>query len=353
METDEAYEINKNEPDYRYPGESDPYMRLSCMDVEGIDSTIVRNTVSPWIFHCDLIAYGDMVEAICVAYNNWVYDFCSADTNRLFPEAMLPCFNMEAAIKELERTAKLGFKSTCLPGSTAAGIPLSDPRWDPLFSRMEEMGWPLFIHPGFDGKVNSITSHLLSPQNMCSYSRDAYMSIFFAHNFLLDNIVTLGEITLGGMLDKHPNLNVAFIESGSTWAGEVLYRLDKQFHAPWTMSQSDTYCRDMKLKAQTPPSELVARQVYFMFEGGDRSQTREDVERRAKNLVWCSDTPHYDGDGPWEGGGCLRDILKVSKDVEAQIMGGNAAKLLKVPYEKRIGTSKNTKPIPQWALPAA
>src|SRR5690606_4836968 len=352
-ETEEAAQINKLGDGYRYPGEDDPYVRLSCMDAEGIDSGIVRNTVTPWIFHCDLKTYGDMVEAICIAYNNWCYDFCSADPSRLFPEAMLPCFNMEAAMKELERTAKMGFKSICLPGSSAAGIPLSDPGWDPLFSCMEEMRWPLFIHPGFDAKVDSITAHLLSPSHLCSSSREAYWSIFFGLNFLLDNIVTLGEITLGGMLDKHPNLNVAFIESGSSWSGEVLYRLDKQFHAPWTMSQSDTYCRNMQLKAKTPPSELVKRQVYFMFEGGDRSQTKESVERFSNNLVWCSDIPHFDADGPWEGGGCLRDVLKVSREVEAKIMGGNAAKLLNVPYEKHIGTSKNTKPIPPEALAGA
>lgn len=353
LETEEAAQVNKPGDGYRYPGEDDPYVRLSCMDAEGIDKMIVRNTVTPWIFHCDLKSYADMVEAICVAYNNWCFDFCQADPNRLLPEALLPCFDMEMAMKELERTAKLGFKSTCLPGSSAAGIPLSDPYWDKMFSCMEEMGWPLFIHPGFDAKVNSITAHLLSPTHMCGSSREAYMSIFFGLNFLLDNIVTLGEITLGGMLDKHPQLNTVFIESGSSWRTEVLYRLDKQFHAPWTMSQTETYCRGMELKAKTPPSELVDRQVYFMFEGGDRGQTRETVEAFADNLVWCSDIPHFDADGPWEGGGCLRDILKVSPEVERKIMGGNAARLLDIPYEKAIGTSPKTKPIPAWALPAA
>ena len=58
-ETDEAWELNRNDPSYRYPGEDDPYVRLSCMDLEGIDSTIVRNTVSPHIFHADLKQHGE------------------------------------------------------------------------------------------------------------------------------------------------------------------------------------------------------------------------------------------------------------------------------------------------------
>lgn len=352
MDTEEAYEVNLKEGcDYRFPGEHDAEVRLSCMDFEHIDAGIVRNTTMAGMYHLPP-AYNDLVEALCVAYNNWVYDFCQADPNRLYPEALLPCHDMELALKEMERTAKLGFKSTVLPGSTATGCPLSDPHWDPLFSCMEEAGWPLFIHPAFDVQTDSAAQFLCSPAKMNSSSAAAYQLMFYNLNFMLDNIVTLGEITLGGMLDKHPNLNVCFIESGSSWASEVLYRLDKDFHVPWAgLPPSDTWVRGMELKAKTPPSELAERQVYFMFEGGDRGQTKQDVERRANNLIWCSDIPHYDADGPWEGGGCLR-YLDVNEADQKLIMGGNAAKLLDIPYEKRVGTSKNTKPIPEWALPA-
>lgn len=337
---------------YCYPGQNNGAVRLSCMDAEGIDAMIVRNTMMAGIFH---LCEPDLVEALCIAYNNWVRDFCDADPNRLYPEALLPCADMAATMKEMERCAKLGFKSAVVRGSTA-GIPLSDAHYDPMFACMQEMGWPLFIHAAFDPCVPSGAQLLLSPANMQSSSAGAYLATFLNLNFILDNIVTMGEITLGGMLDKFPGLNVIFIESGSTWASEVVYRLDKNFNDPFAgVPPDESWARDffgrpLSIKAKTPPSELFERQIYLPFEGGDRAHTKEGVERMAKNLVWASDIPHFDGDGPWEGGGCLRDILHVDRKVEAMIMGGNAARLLNIPCEKRVDTSKNAAPIPDEVM---
>lgn len=354
MDAEEANPLNvKSGACYRYPGEADAAVRLTCMDEEGIDAGIVRNTVMASIFHLDP-CYNDVIEALCIAYNDWVRDFCDADPNRLFPEALLPCGDMEATMREIERTAKLGFRSAVVRCSTAVpGLPLSDPYYDRMFACMQEMGWPLFVHPAFDPAIPSGAQLLLSPANTHSSSAGAFMNTYVVLNFMLDNIVTLGEITLGGLLDKFPKLNVVFIESGSSWLGESLYRLDKAFSAPFASTPpNDFWCRGMHIdNCKTKPSELFHRQCYAMFEGGDRYQTKEGVEKMAKNLIWCSDIPHFDAEGPWEGGGTLR-ALKVDKAIERQIMGETGARLLNIPYVKRIGTSKNAKPIPAELIAA-
>jgi predicted TIM-barrel fold metal-dependent hydrolase len=151
---------------------------------------------------------------------------------------------------------------------------------------------------------------------------------------MFDNIVTLGEITLGGMCDKFPDLNVYFIEAGHSWIGEVLYRLDKLFACPPT-----EYFGDNPLYATTKPSEIFERQIFVPFEGGDQHYMSDmTMSGLSKNMIWASDIPHWDADGPWEGVGAMR-ALKVPVEVEQIVMGGNAAKLLNVPYEKRVGTS--------------
>ena len=337
LESEEAWKFNGDDPEYVFPGSWDSEVRLGCMDAEGIDSGIVRNTVMAGL--CS-VPDNEVVDHACRAYNNWMRDYCDADPNRLYPEALLPAGDIDLAVKELERVADLGFKGTVLPGSTAAPKPLSDPYWDPLFARLQELGWPLCIHATFNPRLDSGAQFLLSENKMASYSRNAYFAMFLNLNFMFDNIVTLGEITLGGMCDKFPNLNVYFIEAGHSWIGEVLYRLDKLFACPPT-----EYFGDDPFYAKTKPSEIFERQIYVPFEGGDQHYMSDmTMEGLSKNLIWASDIPHWDADGPWEGVGALR-ALKVGQDTERIVMGGNAAKLLNIPYEKRVGTSAKAKPV--------
>lgn len=66
------------------------------------------------------------------------------------------------------------------------------------------------------------------------------------------------------------------------------------------------------------------------------------MEVLSHNLIWASDIPHFDADGPWEGVGALR-AMQVSKEVERRIMGENYAKITGIPCSKAVGTSKNAK----------
>ena len=189
------------------------------------------------------------------------------------------------------------------------------------------------IHAGFTPEVDSSARWLVGDTKVQHpTSGGAYFNMNFVMNFVLDNMVTMGEITLGGMCDKFPNLDVYFIESGHSWVGETLYRLDKVFDCPF----EEYYPNGVK--AKTPPSEIFQRQLWVPYEGGDQWMF-PILDTMADRLIWASDIPHWDGDGPWEGAGALR-MAKVPDEIERKIMGANAAKLLDIPYEKRVGTSK-------------
>ncbi|MCZ7527933.1 MAG: amidohydrolase [Acidimicrobiia bacterium] len=330
LDAAESWPLNLEDRDYVYPGAFDPHERLASMDAEGIDVTIVRNTLMAGVTSLPDPA---MVDALCRAYNDWVGDFCAADPRRLVPEALLPTADPDRAVAELERTAAKGFRGVIVAGSTP-GPPLSDPHWEPLFARMQEMGWPLCVHAALNNYLNSACQWLADEKIEHPVSGPAFYSIHVNLDFVIDNLVTLGEITLGGMADRFPDLNVYFVEGGHSWVGEVLYRLDKGFHCPPV-----EHFRDYEPRATTPPSEIFERQVFVAFEGGDRLYLSPQVfDRLARNLVWTSDIPHWDADGPWEAVGALR-ALGASEAAERAVMGGNAARLLGVPHEKRVGTS--------------
>ena len=79
-----------------------PKPRLRDMDVQGIDQVMIIPTdidTYPWIQS----AVG--AKAMCKAYNDWAYDYCQEDPERLYFAAMLPMQNPKFAEQELYRVA--------------------------------------------------------------------------------------------------------------------------------------------------------------------------------------------------------------------------------------------------------
>jgi predicted TIM-barrel fold metal-dependent hydrolase len=133
---------------------------------------------------------------------------------------------------------------------------------------------------------------------------------------MLDNIMTMADLTLTGVLDRFPKLNVYFIEAGHSWVPEVLYRLDKTFYL----------YKGWFPEAKSLPSEVFKRQMYVPFEGGGQQLlAAEGFVKLADNLFWASDIPHHDSDPPEEAVQAFKR-LGVPEDVQAKIMGENASK---------------------------
>ncbi len=60
----------------------------------------------------------DFAAAMARAYNDWLYDFCQKDPNRLIGAGMISPYSMEDAVSEARRCAEqLGFRAAffCAP----------------------------------------------------------------------------------------------------------------------------------------------------------------------------------------------------------------------------------------------
>ena len=80
--------ITKEQADYLdHKGSYEPKARLRDMDVQGIDQVMIIPTdidTYPWLQS----ALG--AKAMCKAYNEWAYEYCQADPERIFFAALLP-----------------------------------------------------------------------------------------------------------------------------------------------------------------------------------------------------------------------------------------------------------------------
>src|SRR5262249_58225161 len=78
-------------------------------------------------------------------YNDWLVDFCRHAPERYIGLACLPYGDIDAAVKETHRVAKLG-----LPGmelSCSWGMePMWHPAWEPLWEAVDDVARPLQFH---------------------------------------------------------------------------------------------------------------------------------------------------------------------------------------------------------------
>jgi Amidohydrolase len=98
--------ITKEQADYLdHKGSYLPEPRLRDMDIQGIDQVMIIPTdfeAYPWIQN----AAG--ARAMCKAYNDWAYEYCQADPERLYFAALLPMQDAKFAEQELYRVAGKG-----------------------------------------------------------------------------------------------------------------------------------------------------------------------------------------------------------------------------------------------------
>src|SRR5690606_19790213 len=82
----------------------------------------------------------------CVrAYNDWLLEWCSADSRRLIPILATPFWDIDAAVAEIHRSAALGHKGILFTGEPQSyGMPyFGDPHWDPFWQAALDTGLPI------------------------------------------------------------------------------------------------------------------------------------------------------------------------------------------------------------------
>ena len=210
--------FNRNQGTYRGHSERNwsAEVQLEAMDIEGIDVAVLFPTRGLNVLsepHME----PNFAAALARAYNNWLYDFCEKDPNRLLGAGMLSPFDVDDAVKEARRCVKeLGFRAVFLRSNIMNERNWYDAYYEPLWSTLEELAVPVGFHES-------------------SSSAARQTGDWFEPNFMLrravaqpmEQMLGLVAICSGGVLARHPKLRVAFLEANCTWLPWLLWRLDE------------------------------------------------------------------------------------------------------------------------------
>ncbi|AXU20913.1 amidohydrolase [Novosphingobium sp. ERN07] len=188
----------------RYRGSAfmDPDVRVAAMDRIGIDWQLLSPNPLTY-FH-----YIPAAEAIafCRRHNDALAAQVARYPDRLGASAALPMQDVDAAIAELRRAvSELGFRAAYI--GTDMPQSLCDPVMDRFYEAVVALDVPLFIHPasaGIDG-----------PAGPAAFGR---FELDITVGFAMQETTALATLLFGGVLDRHPVLDICISHGGGALA---------------------------------------------------------------------------------------------------------------------------------------
>lgn len=295
-----------------HPGGWDPVRRLSDMDAEGIDQAVLYPSIGLYFWALD---DPRPVVSLARAYNDWLAGYCTADPTRLFGAAMLPLHDPAAAVAELRRSVdQLGFRAAFVRPNPCCGRSLCDPAYEPVWEAAEELGVPVGVHEGSSVTIPTLGS-----------DRPFNPLVLHAVSHSFEEMLAFAQLVAFGVLDRHPGLKVVFLESSGGWLPFWLERLDEQAEG------FGAYCPSMSLR----PSEYFARQCWISFEVDESALPALVPFVGGERIVWGSDYPHHDATFPGAVAALRRTVAPCAPDVQARVLGANAACAYGLPPRRR------------------
>ena len=188
----------------RYAGS--PFMdvgaRLAGMDAAGIDVQLLSPnpiTSFPRLDAASATRYARR-------HNEALAELVRAHPGRLLGAAQLPVQDPAAAIAELEHAVgQLGLSAPYL--GTDPARPLDDPAMDDLYAAAVDLDVPVFLHPT---PVGAAGPH--DDVRMRRFDLDLLLG------FAVDETLAVAALVFGGVLERHPRLDVCLSHGGGAMA---------------------------------------------------------------------------------------------------------------------------------------
>ena len=286
----------------------DPASQIKAMDNEGLDLAVLYPTSGMYI-----TAKNGMdprfAEAACRAYNNWLYDYIQeADPQRVFGAAALSPHDVESAVVEAKRAVeKLSFKAIFLRPNMYNGRPWHDPDYDPLWAAAQDLAVPIGFH--------ETTGSRMPATGADRFPDDLGIAHIATHP--IEQMMACMDVIMGGVMERFPRLQFAFLEGQCSWLPFWLNRMDD--HYEWRSG-----CGEMQ-HLTIKPSEYFQRQGYAAVEVDEEFVSHVVETVGDDRLVTTSDYPHGDAKYP-EG---MNQFMKLplSDSSKKKILWDNPARL--------------------------
>jgi predicted TIM-barrel fold metal-dependent hydrolase len=256
------------------PGVYDVHERIRDMNANGVLSSMCFPTFAG--FNAGHLSHvkDEITVAMIQAYNDWhIEEWAGAYPGRFIPLGILPLWDPQLTIAEIERLAEKGCHSVSMPELPHLdGNPsyFDDEYWGPVFAALSDHDTAMNLHIG-----------------------QGFAALRLAPDAPIDNLMclapTVSQITVQDLLwgpafRNYPKLKVALSEGGIGWIPFFLDRCDRHYtNQKWLR-------RDFGGKM---PSEVFREHVMACYVTDKTALTYRD-KIGIDVIAWECDFPHSD-----------------------------------------------------------
>jgi uncharacterized protein len=286
----------------------DPYERLKDQAYDGISAEVLYPSRG---YAAYTVGDTELEEACCRAYNDWMIEFCSVAPQRFWGLALISLWNIEHAVKELERCRKAGLRGAAIGLVPAEELLYGSDHYDRFWAACQDLAMSVNMH------INSGPGRLkFSPQQRSGLMPDG------AAGHKWDCMKAVGNIVAAGVLERYPGLNVVLSEAGVGWIPFFAQEFD-YYQMSFAPSPSGL---GRQRDIPRPPSEYIYRQVYGAFIQ-DTVGCKLLPDYGLDTFMWSNDYPH--SACIWPGGTrfIAQDLGHLTPEARARVLCGNAVRL--------------------------
>lgn len=272
----------------------DPKVRIEAMDKTGTDVQVISSS-NPGceVFPKELgirlgKTFNDQLAAWIGRYPDRFVGYCS-----------LPVQDVQSALTELDRAAGMGFKGIMLFSNVGGEYADSTNLW-PIYERAEQLGFPIFLHPGYPLNMNSLLlGGLWGPP----------------FGFGVDCATSSLRMIMSGVFERFPKLRAILGHLGET--------------IPYTLGRVDiSYNKEPEILPQLKkkPSEYFLENFYVDTSGvgSEPSLMCAYESLHHERIIFASDYPFGSVERELE----LVRNSRIPELEQRKIFGQNGAKLL-------------------------
>ena len=296
--------------------------RLAVMDRMGIHAQIVYPNAGGFGATKFMSISDPVLQVECVKiYNDAIAEWQQDSNNRLFPQAMLPFWNMEATLKEIRRVKE----ELHLTGVTITDRPevfgqpdYGDPHWHPFWELINDIGLPVDFHIG-----SGVKTFVLDDYGWKSFGPQRKLAAV-ATLMYMANAQMVNSFMLSGMFDRYPNLKLISVESGCGWIPFVIEAAEYQW---------DEMAPDEARGLQKRPKEYFKEHIYATFWFEDFGVKHFIEMLGADNLLFETDFPHPTCLYPESQDHLAQVLARLEPSARQRVVQDNAVELYKLPIK--------------------
>ena len=274
------------------------------MDAMGVDYSCLLPT---GVLRLAIQPRQDVEVNIAQAYNRWLVEVLLPQAPRLRGMLYMPLCDAKACYDTILKYGdKPGIVGALIVSSRTATLHRN--AYMNILRALEERSLLLTFHSGvnwYDRTLGLSNRYLAVKTVSGPYFNSVHMT-----NWIVN-----------GLSERFPKLKLLWMESGIAWIPALMARLDaeymmRSYDAPMLKRRPSDYMRDMYYCSQPleRPDDMILLEAMFR------------AIKAESQLVWGSNFPSSDFDLP----STIYDLPFLNEQAKRNILGGNAAKLLRL-----------------------